>query len=150
MLPLHSSSPSDGNAANASGGSPVYGPDNTPFDAIGGADGVKQLVEQFYDYMDSVQEYADIRGLHPEDLKSSREKLYEFLTGWLGGPPLYINKHGHPRLRARHAPFPIGESERDQWLSCMHQAMDRCNIQGDLRSFLNTRFRHVADFMRNQ
>jgi len=93
---------------------PLFGPDNTPYDALGGDERVRTLVDTFYDHMDSDEDFATIRKLHPDDLASSREKLYEFLSGWLGGPQLYIEKHGHPRLRGRHMPFPIGEVERDQ------------------------------------
>lgn len=128
---------------------PTFGPHNTPYDALGGDAAVRALVDTFYDHMDRESEFQIIRNLHPEDLTSSREKLYEFLSGWLGGPNLYIEKHGHPRLRGRHMPFPIGKVERDQWLQCMDRAMDDHNIEGELRSFLNLRFAHVANFMRN-
>jgi hemoglobin len=128
----------------------AFGPENTPYDAIGGQERVRALVECFYDHMDRDGEFATIRSLHPADLSSSRQKLYEFLTGWLGGPPLYIEKHGHPRLRARHSPFPIGETERDQWLACMGEAMDEQGVAGELRAFLDARFNQVADFMRNR
>jgi len=129
---------------------PTFGPDNTPYDALGGDERVRSLVDSFYDHMDRDDEFSTIRALHPDDLAGSREKLYEFLSGWLGGPQLYIQKHGHPRLRGRHMPFPIGETERDQWLACMNRAMDDCDITGDIRAFLNQRFAHVADFMRNK
>lgn len=129
---------------------PLFGPDNTPYDALGGNESVRTLVDTFYDHMDQDGEFATIRALHPDDLGSSRQKLYEFLSGWLGGPQLYIEKHGHPRLRGRHMPFPIGEVERDQWLACMNRAMDDCQIEGEIRTFLNQRFAHVADFMRNK
>jgi hemoglobin len=127
-----------------------FGPDNTPYDAIGGDVRVRELVDTFYDHMRDDPAFATIRALHPDDLTESREKLYMFLSGWLGGPPLYIEKHGHPRLRARHAPFAIGDAERDQWLACMGCAMDGCGIDGELRAFLDQRFAHVADFMRNK
>lgn len=146
MLPLQPSQ--SGDSPNKP--SPTFGPDNTPYDALGGDAAVRRLIDTFYDHMDTDPAFAGIRALHPDDLSTSREKLYEFITGWLGGPPLYVNKHGHPRLRARHAPFPIGESERDQWLACMKRALDDCNVTGDLRAFLDTRFAHVADFMRNR
>ena len=126
-----------------------FGPNNPPYDNIGGEEVVRQLVTAFYDSMDNDLEFAGIRALHPEDLAESREKLFEFLSGWLGGPDLYVQRRGHPRLRMRHAPFPIGTSERDQWLSCMGGAMDKCGISGDVRTFLDGRFAHVADFMRN-
>jgi hemoglobin len=108
------------------------------------------LVDAFYDHMDRDETCATIRALHPDDLGESRDKLFEFLCGWLGGPQLYMEKRGHPRLRMRHAPFPIGEAERDQWLGCMTRAMDDLQIEGELRTFLDARFAHVADFLRNR
>ena len=123
---------------------------NTPFDAIGGEPVVRSLVDSFYDHMQQDPEFKVIRDLHPEDLRESRDKLFEFLCGWLGGPQYYMQRRGHPRLRMRHAPFPIGENERDQWMDCMTLAMDGLEIEGELRAFLDARFAHVADFMRNR
>ena len=122
----------------------------TPFEMIGGDEPTRQLAKVFYDIMESDPDFKMIRDLHPDDMTSSRDKFTDFLIGWLGGPPLYMQKHGHPRLRMRHAPFPIGTAERDQWLACMGRAMDKCAITGELRAFLDARFAHVADFMRNQ
>ena len=85
--------------------------EDAPFERIGGEEGVRALVDRFYDLMDTLPEAAGIRAMHPRDLRMSREKLYLFLVGWLGGPPLYVERFGHPRLRARHLPFPIGDSE---------------------------------------
>ena len=129
---------------------PSFGPEKTPYDALGGDERVRLLVDTFYDHMDRESEYAAIRSLHPADLSTSREKLYEFLSGWLGGPPLYVQKHGHPRLRGRHMPFPIGAAERDAWLGCMARTLDELGVEGELRAFLDGRFAHVADFMRNR
>ena len=84
---------------------------------------MRALVDRFYDLMELDPQFALLRSLHPERLDGSRDKLYMFLSGWLGGPALYVERHGHPRLRARHLPFPIATAERDQWLACMHQAM---------------------------
>lgn len=126
------------------------GPDNSPYMALGGDERVRALVDAFYDLMDRDPAYATIRALHQDDLCDARDKLYEFLSGWLGGPPLYVNKHGHPRLRQRHLPFPIGLVERDEWLACMGRALDACGVEDDLRTFLDTRFAHVADFMQNR
>lgn len=126
-----------------------FGPDHTPYDAIGGDAPVRALVDRFYDHMEADPAFATIRALHADDLASARTKLYEFLSGWMGGPSLYIEKYGHPRLRGRHMPFPIGEAERDEWLACMAKAMDDQQITGDLRQFLDLRFAHVANFMRN-
>ena len=90
------------------------------FEQLGGATVIRKLVDDFYDYMSELPEAKVVRELHPADLAESRQKLYEFLTGWSGGPPLYTSKYGHPRLRMRHMPFAIGEAERDQWLSLIH------------------------------
>lgn len=120
------------------------------YEQVGGADGVRRLVDRFYDLMDTAPEAANIRTLHAASLKASREKLYLFLTGWLGGPQLYIEKHGHPMLRARHLPFPIAERERDEWLWCMERALNEHAMDGELREFLTQRLRQVADHMRNR
>ncbi|MAD20664.1 MAG: hemoglobin-like protein [Planctomycetaceae bacterium] len=128
----------------------TFGPDHTPFDAIGGEPRVRELADRFYDRMAEEPAFETIRRLHPPDLEVSRDKFFEFLCGWLGGPPLYMQRRGHPRLRMRHAPFPIGDAERDQWLGCMAMAMDDLEIDGELRTFLEARFTQVADFMRNR
>jgi hemoglobin len=122
----------------------------THFERIGGETAVRQLVDRFYDLMDSAPEAAGIRALHPADLTESRNKLFWFLVGWMGGPPLYIQRFGHPRLRARHLPFPIGERERDEWLWCMFRAMDELIADETLREQLAQSFMKTADFMRNQ
>jgi len=124
-----------------------FGPHNTPYDALGGDTGVRALVDTFYDLMAS--EYPRLKAIHPPDDAESRDKLYEFLSGWLGGPPLYMQKRGHPRLRMRHAPFPIDQRGVDDWLACMGRAMDRREITGPVRAFLDERFAHTANFMRN-
>lgn len=122
---------------------------NTPYAALGGDAAVRALVDIFYDTMDRDSAFARVRALHKPTLDEARDKLYEFLCGWLGGPQLYVQKHGHPRLRSRHMPFAIGEAERDLWLACMKMALDERGVSGELRAFLDQRFRHVADFMRN-
>lgn len=122
----------------------------THFEAIGGEEKIRQLVDRFYDLMDTQPEAARIRALHPEDLAESRDKLFMFLVGWMGGPPLYVSKFGHPRLRARHIRFPIGTRERDEWLWCMYRAMDELQVPGLLVEQLRRAFAQTADFMRNQ
>jgi hemoglobin len=108
------------------------------------------LVDRFYDLMDELPETHGLRQLHPTDLVGSRQSLFEFLSGWFGGPPLYIEKKGHPRLRMRHMPFSIGILERDQWLACMDQAMTELNLDPVLRERLNASFFKTADWMRNR
>ncbi len=122
----------------------------THFEQVGGEEGVRRLVDRFYDLMDAVPEAEVIRVLHPPSLDSSREKLHLFLVGWMGGPPLYVERYGHPMLRARHLPFPIGEVERDAWIWCMDRALDEHDMPAELREFLRQRFRGVADHMRNR
>jgi len=121
-----------------------------PYDLLGGYAAVRRLTDRFYDLMDSVPEYYVIRKLHPADLDGSREKLYLFLSGWLGGPQLYAEKFGHPMLRARHLPFAIGLAERDAWLACMKQAMGDCKIEAGLKMGLLDSLFKTADWMRNK
>lgn len=120
------------------------------YELLGGEVGVRALVDRFYDLMDSAPEAQDIRALHAASLKQSREKLFMFLSGWSGGPQLYIERFGHPRLRMRHMPFPIGERERDQWLWCMNKALDGSDFLPAVKEHLKARFAETADFMRNK
>lgn len=136
------------NMSNKGDGSPPFGPDYTPYEAIGGDERVRALTDTFYDIME--EKYPELRALHVEDLDHSRQRLYEFLSGWLGGPQLFIERHGHPRLRMRHGHVAIDQSGVDDWLACMGEAMDTLEITGDLREFLDTRFTHTANFMRNR
>jgi hemoglobin len=126
----------------------------TPFEQLGGVDGVRALVDRFYDLMDLESEFAALRALHPASLDGSRDKFAWFLTGWLGGPDLYIERFGHPRLRARHLPYPIGIEARDQWLTCMGLAMAQIGEAGGFTAFMQERlmqsFANTADHMRNR
>ena len=122
----------------------------SPYERLGGEAAVRKLVDRFYELMDSLPEAGHIRDLHPADLSGSRDKLFKFLSGWLGGPPLYEAEYGHPRLRARHLPFPIGEAERDAWLRCMEQALAEAEMDELLRSHLLQSLRNTADHMRNR
>lgn len=123
---------------------------STFFELLGGVEKVRELVETFYDVMDSDAKASTIRAMHAADLTSAREKLFMFLTGWTGGPQLYIERYGHPRLRARHLPFAIGESERDQWMYCMIRAMHILQIEESVMQKLAEQLYDVADFMRNK
>jgi hemoglobin len=122
----------------------------TPYELIGGDAKVRELVTRFYDLMELEEEYALLRRVHGASLESAREKLYMFLSGWLGGPPLYVERHGHPMLRARHLPFSIGVEERDQWMSCMIRAMEEVELPQELREGLAQAFFKTADWMRNR
>ena len=120
-----------------------------PYELMGGEAGVFALVDRFYDLMDKTPEYYGIRKLHPASLDGSRDKLKMFLSGWLGGPNLYIERIGHPKLRARHLPFTIGKPERDHWLACMYSAMDDVGVPEPLKIKLQESFFGTADWMRN-
>lgn len=115
-----------------------------------GAETIRNLVETFYDTMDTDPKAADLRAIHQPDLTEAREKLFMFLMGWTGGPQLYIERYGHPRLRARHMPFPIDESARDQWMYCMIKAMHTLQFEESLMKHLANQLYGVADFMRNR
>jgi len=122
----------------------------THFERIGGAEKVRALVQRFYQLMDELPEAYGIRKLHAAELQGATDKLYKFLTGWMGGPPLYVDQYGHPMLRRRHLPFSIGDAERDQWLMCMDQALSEVVEDAALRQELSAAFAKVADHMRNR
>jgi hemoglobin len=124
------------------------------FDLLGGEPNainqIRAIVEAFYDVMDSDEKAKTIRLMHPEDLTSSREKLFMFLSGWMGGPQLYTERYGHPFLRRRHLPFKIGEEERDQWIYCMTKGLLNLKMEEEkIKALLNALY-PIADFMRNQ
>ena len=122
----------------------------TVFTAVGGQLFFDRLVDRFYDLMGLEPAFAGIRQLHPGTLDGSRDKLFWFLCGWLGGPDLYVARFGHPRLRARHLPYAIGVAERDQWLACMRQAMQEQGVEPALCERLADAFFGTADLMRNR
>ena len=120
------------------------------YEWLGGDAQVRALVDRFYDLMDLEPNYQALRAAHGPTLDTAPDKLYWFLSGWLGGPNLYIEQFGHPRLRARHMPFSIGIQERDQWVACMAQAMNELKVDPDLANRLNQSFLQTADWMRNK
>ena len=129
---------------------PTLNAERTPYARLGGEAPVFALVDTFYDLMDTAPEFYGIRKLHPESLAGSRSKLKKFLSGWLGGPQLYVQEFGHPMLRARHLPFAIGVEERDQWLACMFSAMEQLSVSKLLQDELQRSFFGTADWMRNE
>lgn len=121
----------------------------TLYELLDGETGVRALVDRFYDLMDLEPAFAGIRGMHPTTLDGSRDKLFWFLSGWTGGPNLFVERFGHPRLRARHLPYAIASDERDQWLRCMEMAMNDVGIVPSLQEHLQKSFAETADWMRN-
>jgi hemoglobin len=124
--------------------------EKTAYELLGGEARVRELVDLFYDRMALEPQFEVIRKMHPDDMGSSRDKLFWFLSGWLGGPDLFVERFGHPRLRARHLPFSIGIEERDQWLTCMAHALTDLGIKGDFFDRLMQSFYGTADWMRNR
>lgn len=121
------------------------------YERLGGEIALRALVDRFYDHMDSLPDTKTIRNLHPKDLKSSRGKLFMFLSGWLGGPDRYIAAFGHPRLRARHLPFSIGQEESDQWMLCMRKAFEEIDgIDNAFREQLLSGLTQTANHMINR
>lgn len=122
----------------------------THYQRIGGAGKVHALVDRFYQLMDELPEAYGIRKLHGEDLLGANDKLFKFLSGWMGGPQLFIEEFGHPMLRRRHFPFVIGDAERDQWMLCMNRALDEVVEDAALKVELSIALSKVADHMRNR
>ncbi len=123
--------------------------EETIYARVGGEAGVRNLVTEFYDEMERNPDAANLLALHA-DLDDARQKLFEYFSGWLGGPPLYTSKYGHPRLRARHLHVPIGVEERDAWLICMVNALKALQLDEALLLTLLERIVPLADHMRNQ
>jgi hemoglobin len=122
----------------------------TPFEQIGGQPAVDRIIDSFYDRMDTLPEAKVIRVLHPEDLGGTRAVLKRYLAEWLGGPRAYSEERGHPRLRARHLPFSIGDEERDAWMLCMRGALEEGVTDVLIREWLEEKLAGVADWMRNR
>ncbi len=122
----------------------------TPYALIGGESAILTLVDRFYFYMDSLPETQGIRSIHQLNLDSAKSKLFKYLSGWLGGPDLFVEEFGHPMLRARHLPFTIGESERDQWMLCMNKALDEITMDPRLKINLQNALQQLATHMINQ
>jgi hemoglobin len=122
----------------------------TAYELLGGEQGVLSLVDRFYFFMDTLPEAGDIRAIHAKSLAGARDKLFKYLSGWLGGPDLFIEQYGHPRLRQRHFPFAIGVTERDQWMYCMDKALNELNIDATFRENLSQALQNLATHMINQ
>ena len=120
------------------------------YQAFGGADGVRTLTDRFYDLMELEPQYRALRNMHGEDMTLIREKLYEFFSGWLGGPQLFVEKYGHPQLRARHMPFAVNMQVRNAWIACFAHAMSELEIDKELAEPVLIQIFAMADWCRNQ
>ena len=120
------------------------------YDYIGGAEVIRRLVDRFYDFMDTLPEAVTIRAMHAADLSVSRDRLYWFMTGWLGGPQMFMERRGHPRLRARHLPFAIDQAAANAWMLCMRHAVAEVVTIPEAKEYLLDPLERLADHMRNQ
>lgn len=120
------------------------------YDQIGGEAAVRRLVTRFYALMDELPAAKACRAIHPPSLERSQEKLFEYLSGWLGGPQLYVAKYGHPMLRRRHFVAPIGPEEREGWLLCFQTALDETVEDADLHRTIMQPVLQLAMHMQNR
>lgn len=124
-------------------------PEQTPYQLIGGEAGTRALANQFYDVMERDPHAKALLDIHPQPMDNIRERFFEFLSGWLGGPDLFVEKYGHPRLRARHLPFKVTKHQRDLWMLCMNQAIDKVVDNPALQDHLRQSFGKLATHMIN-
>ena len=121
----------------------------TPYEQMGGEATVRRLADRFYEILDTDPGAARIRAMHGRDLAPIRQLLFEFLSGWLGGPPLYFKRPEHRCIMSAHRPYAIGDVERDEWMICMRRAMDECGLPADMRAVMDRGFLRLANLMRN-
>lgn len=117
-------------------GTKKYGEGDTSFHAAGGEEGIKRLVDDFYDFMEQLAIAKDILAMHPSKLDISRDKLSRFLCGWLGGPARYQEKYGSISIPQAHLHLDIGTKERDAWLICMWKAIELQPYKEDFKQYL--------------
>jgi len=122
----------------------------TPYELVGGEAGVRRLAERFYEIMDQEPGASRIRAMHGGDLAPIKQLLFEFLSGWLGGPALYFERPEHRCIMSAHRPYPIGDAERDEWIMCMRRAMFDCDITGDMYALLDQAFLRMASAFRTR
>jgi hemoglobin len=121
----------------------------TPYQILG-EDGIRALTSTFYDMMDSLPEAAGLRAMHAKDLSVMKEKLADYLIGWMGGPPLFAEKYGTVCMTTPHEPYHIGPAERDQWLLCMDKALEQTGASDELKEMLKIPLFRIADAVRNK
>lgn len=123
---------------------------SNPYELLGGEQGVRRLADEFYQVMAERAEATKIRQMHAENLSAIKDKLFMFLSGWMGGPDLYLQKYGTICLSSAHAAYAIGADERDQWLACMDQALINIDASEELREMLKGPMFQLADVMKNK
>ena len=129
---------------------PRYGTGDASFQAAGGVEGIRRLVDTFFDRMGSDPRFATIYALHPENKEISRDKLHLFLCGWLGGPKLYNEKYGAIGIPRVHAHLAIATDERDQWLTCMGESVAEQPFADDFKTYLMEQLYVPAEAVRRR
>jgi len=124
-------------------------PEVLPYEMLGGEAGVRELCKRFYEVMDQDSKAAHVRAMHGASLESIEEKLFEYLSGWMGGPHIYKEKYGTVCLTEPHAPYAIDEQARDEWLYCMDRALEKINASDELKEMLKEPVYNLANFIRN-
>lgn len=120
----------------------------SPYEILGD-EGIANLADAFYDVLDELPQAADVRAMHKENMDEIRKKLKNYLTGWMGGPPIYQMVTGTVCLTDPHEPYAIGPKERDQWLLCMDAALERIGASEELKEMLKIPMFRIADTVRN-
>ena len=124
-------------------------PTQTPFQILA-ADGIRELANAFYDIMDELPQAETIRAMHAKNTDLIKEQLYQYLSGWMGGPPLYAEKKGTVCLDKPHKPYAIGPDERDQWVLCFEKALERTHASEELKEMLKDPIFQIAEAVRNR
>lgn len=117
---------------------------------MGGEQGIRKLANAFYDEMETNTHLKELLEIHKQPLDQVREKFFKYLSGWLGGPPLYEQEYGHPRLRARHLHVAVTQKQASLWMLCMNNAVDKCVEHPALKQHLQQVFSQLAQHMINQ
>jgi len=113
-----------------------YGTFDASYLAAGEEVGVRKLVDEFYQQMETLPEGKHIRAMHTENLATIKDKLTLFLMGWLGGPRLYADKYGSISIPMVHQHLVINEPERDAWIFCMREALKYQDYSDDFKVYL--------------
>ena len=147
-IPIEPRSGEVGRRSVEVGADQPWGPEPTPYEALGGDVVIRSIVDRFYDIIDV--DAPTLRAMLPKNDAVSRDKLHAYLVEWTGGPAIYTPDRGHPRMRMRHMPFAIGADEVSTWLECMERALDDVGVTGPVRSFMDDKLTALAHHMQNR